>query len=55
VIVAELNHGQYLREVERLLLKTAVREGTPAPEIVGLNRVDGELISPQQFLELLEG
>ncbi len=54
VLVAELNHGQYLREVERLLLKSAAKTGQPAPDVIGLNRVDGELLSPQQFLEALE-
>jgi 2-oxoglutarate ferredoxin oxidoreductase subunit alpha len=42
VVVAELNHGQYRREVERLA-------GTA--EVVGLNRVDGELIAPEAFEE----
>ena len=42
VVVAELNHGQYRREIERL---------APGMEIVGLNRVDGELLTPEQFLE----
>ena len=43
VIVPELNLGQYRLEVERL-----------APggiEVVGINRVDGELISPDEILE----
>jgi 2-oxoglutarate ferredoxin oxidoreductase subunit alpha len=42
VVVAELNHGQYRREIERLA-KTA--------DVVGLNRVDGELIAPEAFVE----
>ena len=42
VVVAELNHGQYRREVERLA-------GTA--EVIGLNRVDGELIAPESFME----
>jgi 2-oxoglutarate ferredoxin oxidoreductase subunit alpha len=42
VVVAELNHGQYRREIERLA-KTA--------EVVGLHRVDGELIAPEAFME----
>jgi len=42
VVVAELNHGQYRREIERLA-KTA--------EVVGLHRVDGELIAPEAFQE----
>jgi 2-oxoglutarate/2-oxoacid ferredoxin oxidoreductase subunit alpha len=44
VVVAELNLGQYRREVERLAHGFEVR---------GLNRVDGELIAPEQFLETL--
>jgi hypothetical protein len=39
-----LNLGQYRREIERL---------GNGREIVGLNRVDGELIAPEQFLELI--
>lgn len=42
VVVAELNFGQYRREIERIV--TGV-------EIVGLNRRDGELITPEQFVE----
>jgi 2-oxoglutarate/2-oxoacid ferredoxin oxidoreductase subunit alpha len=42
VIVAELNHGQYRREIERL---------AGGIEVVGLNRVDGELIAPESFQE----
>jgi 2-oxoglutarate ferredoxin oxidoreductase subunit alpha len=44
VVVAELNQGQYRREIERLV---------KGAEVVGLNRSDGELIAPEQFLELL--
>ncbi len=44
VVVAELNLGQYRREIERV---------APSCEIVGLNRVDGELISPEQILEVI--
>lgn len=42
VVVAELNHGQYRREIERL---------AKAAEVVGLHRVDGELIAPETFAE----
>ncbi|MEO8501807.1 MAG: pyruvate flavodoxin/ferredoxin oxidoreductase [Vicinamibacteria bacterium] len=42
VVVAELNHGQYRREIERL---------ARSAEVIGLNRVDGELISPESFME----
>jgi 2-oxoglutarate ferredoxin oxidoreductase subunit alpha len=44
VVVAELNHGLYRREIERVA--TGVR-------IEGLNRRDGELISPEQFVDAL--
>jgi 2-oxoglutarate ferredoxin oxidoreductase subunit alpha len=42
VVVAELNQGQYRREVE------LVAEGRT---VAGLNRVDGALITPEQVLE----
>lgn len=42
VIVPELNLGQYGREIERL--------AGAAIEVVGLHRVDGELITPDQIL-----
>jgi 2-oxoglutarate ferredoxin oxidoreductase subunit alpha len=44
VVVAELNHGQYRHEVERLA------NGTVAVE--GLHQLDGGLIAPKHFLEL---
>jgi 2-oxoglutarate ferredoxin oxidoreductase subunit alpha len=44
VVVAELNHGQYRAEVARL---------AGAAEVVGLHRVDGELIAPDAFLEAI--
>jgi 2-oxoglutarate ferredoxin oxidoreductase subunit alpha len=44
VVVAELNHGQYRREIERI---------AKGAEVVGLHRVDGELITPEQFAELI--
>ncbi len=44
VLVPELNLGQYRREVERAL---------PGIEVRGLNRVDGEMITPDQVLEAL--
>jgi len=43
VVVAELNLGDYRREIERLARGRF--------EVVGVNRVDGELISPEQILE----
>jgi 2-oxoglutarate ferredoxin oxidoreductase subunit alpha len=42
VVVAELNQGQYRREIERL-----VGEGQ---QVVGVHRVDGDLISPGEIL-----
>jgi 2-oxoglutarate/2-oxoacid ferredoxin oxidoreductase subunit alpha len=44
VVVAELNLGQYRREIERLV---------PGCEVVGVNRVDGELITPEEILEVI--
>ena len=41
VVVAELNHGQYRREIERA--------GATAAEVVGVHRVDGELIAPAEL------
>jgi len=43
VVVAELNDGQLRREIERLSCDSA--------EVVGVHRLDGELITPQQILE----
>lgn len=42
VVVAELNLGQYRREIERL--------ADPHQEVTGVHRVDGELISPDEIL-----
>jgi 2-oxoglutarate ferredoxin oxidoreductase subunit alpha len=42
VVVAELNHGQYRREIERIAGEI---------EVIGLHRNDGELISPEAFVE----
>jgi len=49
VVVAELNLGQYRRELERL----ASYGPEPRSEVVGVHRVDGELITPEQILEKL--
>ncbi|HEX6790436.1 MAG TPA: pyruvate flavodoxin/ferredoxin oxidoreductase, partial [Candidatus Krumholzibacteria bacterium] len=46
VVVAELNHGQYRREIERLAKDVEVR---------GLHRVDGELIKPEQLVGAFHG
>ncbi len=45
VVVAELNHGQYRREIERL--------AGPGHEVIGVHRNDGTLIPPADFLEVL--
>jgi 2-oxoglutarate ferredoxin oxidoreductase subunit alpha len=47
VVVAELNLGQYRREIERLA------RSSPGLQVVGLHRVDGELLTVEQLLEAL--
>jgi 2-oxoglutarate ferredoxin oxidoreductase subunit alpha len=42
VVVPELNLGQYRREIDRLV---------SGHEIIGVNRVDGKLITPDQIIE----
>lgn len=54
VIVAELNLGQYTREIERIVYRQAALEGFPPANIVGIHRVDGEPIAPDQILEAME-
>jgi 2-oxoglutarate ferredoxin oxidoreductase subunit alpha len=44
VVVAELNQGQYRREIERL---------AGGREVVGLHRMDGRLLDREQFLEAI--
>jgi 2-oxoglutarate ferredoxin oxidoreductase subunit alpha len=44
IVVAELNLGQYRREIERL---------AGGREVVGIHRIDGELIAPLQIEEAL--
>ena len=46
VIVGELNMGQIVREVERVAL--------PDTKVHSLQRYDGEILTPLQFLEKLE-
>ncbi|MBI4786339.1 MAG: pyruvate flavodoxin/ferredoxin oxidoreductase [Chloroflexi bacterium] len=46
VIVPELNLGQYRLEVERV-----ARLQDPRPKVIGVNRIDGDLISPLQIEE----
>ena len=44
VLVPELNLGQYRREVERL---------AAGRRVVGINRIDGELIAPDAIVEVI--
>jgi 2-oxoglutarate ferredoxin oxidoreductase subunit alpha len=43
VVVVELNLGQYRREIERIVKDDQ--------EVIGVHRVDGELITPEEILE----
>jgi 2-oxoglutarate ferredoxin oxidoreductase subunit alpha len=45
IVVAELNLGQYRREIERL-----AKNGQ---DVIGVHRVDGRLITPNEILERL--
>jgi len=47
VLVPELNLGQYTREIERLACADA---GEARPEVIGIHRVDGEMIAPAEIL-----
>ena len=42
IIVAELNQGQYRREIERL--------ASDSQEVIGVNRLDGRIFSPGEIL-----
>jgi 2-oxoglutarate ferredoxin oxidoreductase subunit alpha len=53
IVVAELNLGDLRREVERVVYRWAAVTHRTAPEIIGINRVDGELITPEQFAAVL--
>ncbi|NOZ50396.1 MAG: pyruvate flavodoxin/ferredoxin oxidoreductase [Chloroflexi bacterium] len=53
LVVPELNHGQYRHEIEWLIYRHCARNGLVPPEIVGLNRVDGGLITPEQCLQAI--
>jgi 2-oxoglutarate/2-oxoacid ferredoxin oxidoreductase subunit alpha len=44
IVVAELNLGQYRREIERI---------ADGRTVAGLHRIDGEPLTPRQFLEAL--
>jgi hypothetical protein len=51
IIVAELNLGDYHREVERVVYRWAAQQHRAAPDVVALGRIDGKLITPDQFIE----
>ncbi len=53
VVVAELNLGDLRREIERVLFRWAAQGRRVPPKVVGIHRVDGELITPGQFLEAM--
>jgi 2-oxoglutarate ferredoxin oxidoreductase subunit alpha len=53
VVVAELNLGDFRREVERVVYRWAAENSRLAPRVSGISRVDGELITPDQVLETL--
>jgi 2-oxoglutarate ferredoxin oxidoreductase subunit alpha len=53
IVLAELNLGDFRREVERVVYRWAAVNRMPPPEILGLNRIDGELIAPAQFLDVI--
>ena len=48
VIVPELNLGQYRLDIERVAYAL-----DPRPQVVGVNRVDGELIAPEEIETLV--
>ncbi|MBI5304194.1 MAG: pyruvate flavodoxin/ferredoxin oxidoreductase [Chloroflexi bacterium] len=48
VIVPELNFGQYRLEIERVAYAL-----DPRPDVIGVNRVDGELIEPEEITALI--
>ena len=50
VVVPELNLGQYCLELKRLANSAS---SSPRLDVIGVHRVDGELISPQQILEAI--
>lgn len=47
ILVPELNHGQYVLEIERIAYTL-----DPRPRVDSLTRVDGEMITPKQILAL---
>jgi 2-oxoglutarate/2-oxoacid ferredoxin oxidoreductase subunit alpha len=53
VVVAEMNHGQYRQEIERVVYTWAARARQVSPEVTGVIRFDGDLITPSQFAECI--
>jgi 2-oxoglutarate ferredoxin oxidoreductase subunit alpha len=49
VVVAELNDGQLRREVERLSCGAPGGAQGPGVQVLGVHRLDGELITPEQI------
>ena len=47
VVVAEMNHGQYRQEIERVIYAWAARSRQAPPEMMGVTRVDGESDHPR--------
>lgn len=54
VIVAEMNLGQYVQEIERLAYEMARREQMIPPPIARVNRVDTRLITPQDIFREIQ-
>jgi 2-oxoglutarate ferredoxin oxidoreductase subunit alpha len=54
VIVAEMNLGQYVQEIERLGYEMARREQMIPPPIARVNRVDTRLITPQDIFREIQ-
>lgn len=48
IVVPELNHGQYVLEIERIAYTL-----DPRPRVISLTRVDGEMITPPQILQAI--
>jgi 2-oxoglutarate ferredoxin oxidoreductase subunit alpha len=49
VVVAELNDGQMRREIERLACSTPGSAQSLGVQVLGVHRLDGELITPEQI------
>lgn len=53
IIVAELNLGQYVFEVERLAYESALDQKKTPPAVAGIQRVDTNLITPDDILNAI--